>query len=173
MLKQIGKRPPEKPRCRCGSIRGPAIEVVKHRPHRITTRGQTAMVMLHLRQISVASFNRRRRPLKRLGMRRRPRVPTRQHLGFELAGAWMPLKRRFHRLEHARDLGLLLRVARAAKLLVPVRTGQQQVFSPLGPPWCHRQLCQILSYGLPPTVDQNRDAANLPLDLGQGVSFHR
>jgi hypothetical protein len=52
----------------------PAIEVVKHRPHRITTRGQTAMVMLHLRQITVASFNRRRRPLKRLGMRRRPRV---------------------------------------------------------------------------------------------------
>ena len=57
-FKQIGKRPPEKPRRRCRPIRGPTIEVMQHRPHLVATQGQAAMVMLHLREITVSTFNR-------------------------------------------------------------------------------------------------------------------
>ena len=71
------------------------------------------MVVLHLREVAVASLNRRRGPLERLGMLCRPRFPTRQQLRFKLSGAWMPLKHLFNRLEHERNLGFLPRVARA------------------------------------------------------------
>ena len=112
------------------------------------------MVVLHLREIAVATFNRRRRPLERLGMLRRPRFPTRQQLRFKLSGAGMPLKHLFNRLEHERNRGFLPWVARAAQLFLPVHQWQQHVFSPLGPPRRHRQLRQVLTYRLPPQVDQ-------------------
>jgi hypothetical protein len=90
------------------------------------------MVMLHLREVAVASLNRRRGPLERPGMLCRPRLPTRQHLGSELSGARMPLEGLFNRLEHERDLGFLPWTARAMELLVPVHQWQQPCFSPLG-----------------------------------------
>jgi hypothetical protein len=58
-LKQIGKRPPEKSRRRCRPVRSPAIEVMQGRPHRVATRGQAAMVVLHLGESAIASLNRR------------------------------------------------------------------------------------------------------------------
>jgi hypothetical protein len=127
------------------------------------------MVVLHLRKVAVASLNRRRRPLKRLGMLRRPRFPTRQQLRCQLPGARMPLTCLFHRLEHERDLGFVHRMARAATLFVPVHQRKQHVFSPLRPPRRHRQLRQVLTYRLPPEVHQGRHAGKLLLDLGQGV----
>src|SRR5262249_42465471 len=80
--------------------------------------------------------------------------PRKPRIGFELSGTRMLLKRLFNRLEHERDLGLLPPMARAAQLFLPVHQGQQHVFSPLGPPRCHRQLRQILPYRLPPQIDQ-------------------
>ena len=101
----------------------------------------------HLREIAISTFNRRRRPLKRLGLLSRPRFPSHPHLGFELPGARMPLKRLFHRLEHKRDLGLLpeWRVRRscschtsaAATRLQP--TGSTSVSSPVASVLTHRR----------------------------------
>jgi hypothetical protein len=135
------------------------------------TRGQAAMVVLHLREIAISTFNRRRRALKRLGMVSRPRFPSRQHLGCELPGARMPLKRLFHRLEHQHDLGLVPRMARAAKLFLPGHQRQQHVFSPLGPPRCHRQLRQVLTHRLPPQIDQGRNAGKLLATLSKVSCF--
>jgi hypothetical protein len=58
-LKQIRKRPPEKPRRRCCPVCGSTIKVMQHRPHLVATHRQAAMVMLHLREIAVSTFNRR------------------------------------------------------------------------------------------------------------------
>ena len=131
------------------------------------------MVVLHLRARAVATFNRRRGPLKRLGMLSRPRFPVRQHLRWQLPRTRMSLTCLFDRLEYERDLGLLPWTARAAQLFVPVHQGQQPIFRPLGPPRCHGQLRQVLTYRLPPDVDQNRYPCKLLLDLAQGVVFHR
>src|SRR5215217_4078847 len=67
-LEQIGKRPPEKPRRRCRPVRGPTIDIVQHRPHLVAAQGQAAMVVLHLREIAVATFHCRRGPRERPGM---------------------------------------------------------------------------------------------------------
>jgi hypothetical protein len=131
------------------------------------------MVVLHLRARAVAPFNRRRRPLERLGMLRRPRFPTRQQLRVKLSGAWRPRKHLFNRLEPQRNLGFLPRVARAAQLFLPLHPRQPHVFSPLGPPRRHRQLRQVLTYRLPPKIDQGGDAGKLFLDLVQGGCFPR
>jgi hypothetical protein len=114
------KRPPEKPRRRCRLISGPTIEVMQRCPHLIATHRQAAMVVLHLREVAVASLNRRRGPLERPDMIASPRLPTRQHLGCELPGAWMPRKSFFNHLEHERNLGFLPWTARAMELLWPV-----------------------------------------------------
>ena len=103
----------------------------------------------------------------------RPRFPVRQQLRCQLPRTRMSLKCLFDRLEYERDLGLLPWTARAAQLFVPVHQGQQPIFSPLGPPRCHDQLRQVLTYRLPPDVDQSRYPCKLLLDLAQGVLFHR
>jgi hypothetical protein len=144
---------------------------MQHRPDLVATRGQAAMVVLHLREIAVASLNRRRSSLEGPGMLSSPRFPARQHLGFELPSARMPLKRFFNRFEHERDLILLPSTACAMELLLPVHQGQQHLFSPLAPPRRHRPLRQVLTYRLPPKIDQGRNASQLLADLVQGVFF--
>src|SRR5215470_7984099 len=107
---------------------------MQHRPHLVATRGQAAMVVLHLRQIAVAPFNRRGSPLERPGVLSRPRLPARQHLWFELPGARMSLEGLFNRPEDERDLSLLARTARAAELFLPVHQRQRAAGGPC--PWC-------------------------------------
>lgn len=113
-------------------------------------------------------------------MCRRLRLPIRQQLWFELAGAQMPLKCLFNCLKHERDLGLLPWIARAVKLLLPVHQGQQHLLSPLAPrpvsrtcPRRQHQWRQVLTDRLPPKVDEGRDAAKLLLDFAQGVFLQR
>ena len=145
---------------------------MQHRPHLVATHGQAAMVVLHLREIPVATFNRRGGPLERPGVLTRPLFPARQQLGCQLPGARMPLKRFFNRLEHESNLGLLPWTACAAQLLLPVQQRQQQCFSPLCPPRGHDHLLQVLTHRLPPKIDQGRDASKLLANLVQGVLFH-
>src|SRR4029450_9502513 len=57
-LKEIRKRPPEKPRRRCCPVCGSTIKVMQHRPHLVATHRQAAMVMLHLRERAVSTFKR-------------------------------------------------------------------------------------------------------------------
>ena len=83
------------------------------RPHRVATHGQAAMVVLHLGEIAISTFNRRGCPLESLGMLTSPRFPARQHLGCQLPGARMLLKGLLNCLEHVSNLGFLSWTARA------------------------------------------------------------
>ena len=63
-LKKIWKLPPEKAQGTRRPVRGTTIEVVQYRPHLVAAFWQAPMIMLHLRQIPVATFNGRGRPLE-------------------------------------------------------------------------------------------------------------
>ena len=89
-------------------------------PHRVATLRQTPMVMMHLRQIPISTFNRRRGPLEGLDVLGRPRFPARQHLGRELSAERMRLKGGLHRLEHLEQLGLASATPRTRYLILPV-----------------------------------------------------
>jgi hypothetical protein len=56
-VKEIRKRPPEKPSCWGRSIRSATIEVMQDGPHLVALLGQSALIVMHLRQIAVAAFN--------------------------------------------------------------------------------------------------------------------
>ena len=90
-LKEVWKFPPEKARGRRRPVRGTTIEVVQHRPHLVAVLGQTSMIMMHLRQIAIAAFNRRGGPLKGMGMLGRPRCPVCQHIRRQRLGDGVPL----------------------------------------------------------------------------------
>ena len=92
-------------------------------------------------------------------MIRRPRFPIRQQLRFELSGACMPLKCFFNRLEHERDLGLLHRMARAVKLLLPVHQGQHTRLEPTGSTSASSPVASSLDV---PSATQKSTKAEMP-----------
>ena len=47
------------------------------------------MIVMHLREIAVATFDGRGGPLKGLGTLRRPRLPIRKYLRRQLLGQWV------------------------------------------------------------------------------------
>ena len=57
-FKEIRKLPPEEPRGWRRPIEGATIEIMQHRPYLVAARGQATVIMLHLRQIAVPTFNR-------------------------------------------------------------------------------------------------------------------
>jgi hypothetical protein len=77
-FKEIGKRPPEKPRGRRRAIRSATIEVMQDAPHLIALFGQAPLIVMHLRQKAVASFDGRRGALKGFDSVGRPCVPFRK-----------------------------------------------------------------------------------------------
>ena len=94
----------------------------------------------------------------------RPRFPACQHLGFELSGARMPLKGLFNRLEHVRNLGFALDSACGAPCSCQYIMGNSSASAH----WVHLGViasCAVLTYRLPPTIDQGRDAGKLLADL--------
>src|SRR5262249_48021215 len=146
-------------------IRGATIKVVQHCPYLVATRGQATVIVLHLRQIAVASFHCRGRPLEGPGMLTCPRCPACAHLGREPPGARVPLKGALNPRECPCDLGLLLWTARACQLFLPVHQRQQQFLHPLYPPWGYRYVLQVVPHRLPPEIDQRRYTGKLLTDL--------
>ena len=76
------------------------------------------MIVMHLSQVAVAPFDRRRGPLKGLGLLRRPRLPSLQHIGCQLLGAGVCRKRGLHDLQRLYQLGLPSRATCARYLLL-------------------------------------------------------
>jgi hypothetical protein len=58
------------------------------------------MVVMHLGQIAVSAFHRRRGPLEGLDVLGRPRFPARSYLRRQLSREGMRLKGGLHRLEY-------------------------------------------------------------------------
>ncbi len=85
-FKELWKRPSEKTRRRRRAIRSATIEVMQDRPYFVSPLRQATMIVLHLRQIAVASFDGRRRCVERLARAGWPMPATPQGPGEEGVG---------------------------------------------------------------------------------------
>ena len=72
---------------------------MQHRPDLGATLGQATVIVLHLREIAVASFDRRRSTLKGFGMLRCPRFPLLKDIGRHLRGDRVSVKRVLNSLQ--------------------------------------------------------------------------
>src|SRR6266567_2101388 len=127
---------------------------MQHRPYLVAALGQAPMIVMHLRQVAVAPFDRRRGTLKDLGLTGRPRLPPLKHIGGQLPGDRVPVKRVLNGLQRLEQSGLPSRATRARYLLLPIHQRQKHFFNPSRPHWRQGHLLHILPYPLPPKVHQ-------------------
>src|SRR5437667_8005164 len=80
---------------------------------------------MELRQSAVAAFDSRRGTLKGLGMLRRPRFPPLKHIGGQLPGDRVPVKRVLNGLQRLYKLGFASRATRTRHLVLPIHQRQQ------------------------------------------------
>jgi hypothetical protein len=147
---------------------------MQDRPHLVATPGETALVMVHLRQSAVAPFNRRGSPLKTPGMLSRPRCPPRQHVRRQLLGEGVRLTRLRSRLQHPSQLGFASGATGVRSLCLPRHQRQQEVCHPSLPPWWQRDLrLPIVPDLLPPGIHEGGDTCELLADFVSGVLLER
>src|SRR5215471_4488661 len=157
-FKEIRKWPSEKPRCWGRSIRSATIEVMQDSPHLVALLGQSTMIVMHLRQITVAPFDGRRGALKGFDPVGRPRCPLCQDLGGQPLGDGVSLKRGAHLVQGLLHLRFASAATRARHLLAPIHHRQEALVHPLLPLGREDEWRQILSYPLPPKVHQGSES---------------
>ena len=131
------------------------------------------MIVMHLRQIAVATFNGRCSPLKSCGPLRRPRFPLRQDSGRQLLGHRVRLKCGLHGLESLEQLGFASRATCAGRLLLPIYERQQHLFNPSPPYRREGHVLHIAPYPLPPKVHQGAQPSELLVNLVHSLLFDR
>jgi hypothetical protein len=142
-------------------------------PHLGALLGQATMIVMHLRQITMASFDGRRGALKGLDPVGRPRCPRRQDLGGQPLRAGVSLKRASHRFQGLLHLGCAAAATRARHLLVPIHHRQEALVHPLLPSGRQDAWRHILPHPLPPNIHQGREGRSLLADFVQGVGMCR
>ena len=133
--------------------------------------GQTPMVVMHLRQRAVATFDGRGGPLKRLGLLSRPHFPPLKHIGRELLGDRVSVKRVLNGFQGLSELGVAARATRVQHVQMPIHQRQQCLCNPAPPPRRQDHLLSILLHPLPPKVDERGNASERFAHLGPGGRF--
>ena len=131
------------------------------------------MIVMHVRQRTVASFDGRRGALKGFDPVGRPRGPRRQDLGGQPLGDGVPLKRGAHLFQGLLPLGLASAATCARHLRVPIHHRQEARVHPLRPSGRQDTWFHILSHPLPPKVHQGSEGRSLPADFVHGVVLCR
>ena len=168
-LKEIRKRPPEKTSRWRRAIRSATIEGMQDGPHLVAPLGQSTMIVVHLRQKAVASFDGRRGALKGVDPVGRPCVPIRKDLWSESLGDGMLGKRGLYRFPCRLHLGFASATTGASHLGLPIDHGQEPLVHPLPPPRRQDAWCQILLDALPPEISEGHQGRHLRAALGHGI----
>ena len=112
------------------------------------------MIMMHLRQITVTPFDRRRGTLQGAHPLGCPGLPLLKDLGRKTLGERMTAKGTLHRLQCLPYFGFPADTARVGYLVLPIDQWEQALFSPLSPHGGKGHMCHIPSDPLPPEVHQ-------------------
>ena len=115
------------------------------------------MIVMPVRQRTVASFDGRRGALKGFDPVGRPRGPRRQDLGGQPLGDGVPLKRGAHLFQGLLPLGFASAATCARHLRVPIPHRQEARVHPLRPSGRQDTWFHILSHPLPPKVHQGSE----------------
>jgi hypothetical protein len=91
------------------------------------------MIVMHLRQKAVASFDRRRGALKGFDPVERPGVPLLQDVGSQPLRDGVPVKGRLHCLPCCVQSGFASATTGATHLVIPIDHGQEALVHPLPP----------------------------------------
>ena len=119
-FKEIRKRPPEKTRRGRRPIRSSTIEVMQGCPDLVPLLGQSTMMVMHVRQIPVATFHGRGGALKGLHPLGRPYVPLFEGLGRKALRERMMAKGALHGLQSVPDFGFPAGTARVSHMVLPI-----------------------------------------------------
>jgi hypothetical protein len=132
-FKEVREFPPEKPRGRCCIIRRATIEVRQDGPHLVALLGQASMMVMHLRQKAVASFDRRRGALQGFDSVACPGVPLLQDVGSQPLRDGVPGTGRLHCLPCGVQSRWTSATTGAPPLVIPIGHGQEALVHPLLP----------------------------------------
>ena len=168
-FKEIRKRPSEKTRRRRRAIRSATIEVLQDRPYFVSPLGQATVIVLHLRQRAVASFDGRRGALKGSHALAGPCLPLLKGLAGKPLGEHVGVKRRLARLQRLTQLGFPAGTACVRHVVGP-RDVWEEVLPGLHPPGCRQaRVLHILLNTCPPEVHQGRHGRQWLADLAPGT----
>lgn len=142
-------------------------------PHLVALLGQTTMIVMHVRQIPIASFDGRRGALKGFDPVGCPRDPRRQDLGGQPLGDGVSLTRTSHRFQGLLHLGFAAAAPCARHVRVPRHHRQQARVHPLLPSGRQGQWRHILPHPLPPNIHQGSEGRSLRADFVHGVVMCR
>ncbi len=121
-FKEIGKRPSEEPgRWRC-AIWGTTSEVMQDRPYLVPLLWQPPLIVMELRQRTVAAFHCRGGSLKGEDLLRGQRVPSLQRLRRQLLGEGMPVQCGVRGFPDALHRRFPPRTARMRAVMPPIDT---------------------------------------------------
>src|SRR5882762_1597343 len=126
------------------------------------------MIVMHWRQISVATFHRRGGALKYLHPLGRPHVPLFEGMGRQALRERMMVKGALSGLQCLPDFGFPAGTARVSRLVLPIHKREEDLRSPLLPPGGEGRVGDVLSDTFPPEVHQGRQGWYLLADLGDG-----
>jgi len=131
------------------------------------------MIVMHLRQRAVATFDGRGSPLKGGGTLRRPRLPIRQDPGRQLLGQRGRFTRGLPGLESLEQLGFASWATCAGCWLLPIHERQQHLFNPSPPHGCEGHGLHSAPNPLPPKIHQGAHTSELLVHLVHRLLFDR
>jgi hypothetical protein len=118
--KEIGKPPTEKATGWSCSIEGATIEVMQRRPYLVFLLWQSALVMMHLREIAIAAFDGGRSALKSTHALISPCLPLLKGLEGKPLGEHVVIQRGLTRLPRLAQLGFSASTAGVRHVVGPV-----------------------------------------------------